>query len=67
MTPEIEALRNDLKAQSLEYLRRNTLPDENDRRRCIWRFAEKLTNASPVAKARFVNEVFAESKMSLQQ
>jgi hypothetical protein len=59
MKPDIDALRETLKAQSLEYLSKNLIPDEDKRRNCIWQFAEKL-NASPIAKARFVNEVHAE-------
>ena len=59
MPPDIDVLRKTLKAESLEYLSKNTIPDENKRRNCIWRFADKL-NASPIAKANFVNEVHAE-------
>jgi hypothetical protein len=59
MARDIDALRKTLKAQSLEYLNKNPIPDENKRRNFIWQFAEKL-NAPPIAKARFVNEVHAE-------
>jgi hypothetical protein len=59
MAPDIDALRKSLKAQSLEYLNKNPIADENKRRNYIWRFADKL-NVSQIAKAHFVNEVHAE-------
>jgi hypothetical protein len=60
MTPNIEGLRETLKSQSLEFLRKHRTFDEDARRDSIWRFAEKMSQASAVAKAHFVNEVHAE-------
>jgi hypothetical protein len=64
MPPDIDVLRKTLKAESLEYLNKNLIPDENKRRNYIWRFVEKL-NVSQIAKAHFVNEVHAEWQYSL--
>jgi hypothetical protein len=58
MAPDDDATKKTLTAQALEFLSKDPISDENIRRNCIWRFAEKL-NVSPVAKARFVNEVHA--------
>ena len=60
MAANSEGLRKILKTQSLEYLGNHRLLDEDERRGCIWRFAEKIPHASPVAKAHFVNEVHSE-------
>jgi hypothetical protein len=60
MAHNIEGLRKTLKSESLEFLRKHHSLDENRRRDSIWRFAEKMPLASPVAKAHFVNEVHTE-------
>jgi hypothetical protein len=57
MAHNIEGLRKTLKSESLEFLRKHHSLDENRRRDSIWRFAEKMPQASPMAKAHFVNEV----------
>jgi hypothetical protein len=59
MAPNIEGVKT-LKSLSLEFLRKHRSFDENERRDSIWRFAEKMSQASPVAKAHFVNEVHME-------
>jgi hypothetical protein len=60
MPSESEALRRMLKAESLAHLRKHPNESEERHKNLIWRFAERLVNVSPLAQARFVNEVYAE-------
>jgi hypothetical protein len=49
-----------LKAESLAYLNKHPNECEEKHKNLIWRFAQRLVSESPLAQARFVNEVYAE-------
>ena len=60
MQSQSETLRKMLKAESLAHLQKHPNESEEKHKNLIWRFAERLVSVSPLAQARFVNEVYAE-------